>query len=144
MTSQLSSFLKKHIGENFKFILFVDIKVLLEGCGPATPHPESGAKIVRLILKKELSGLPSPNINVGYEFEGLWTSPDLCYNIDTGVEGGDCVVSRIFAPDCSLPHVILSSSPILSLLYIEKVCAPKFRLLEKMFEFLNYDIRYLV
>ena len=60
-------------------------------------------EIVRLIVKKELSGPSSPNINVGYEFEGLWTSPDLCCNIDMGEkggEGGNWLVSRIFAPDC--------------------------------------------
>ena len=60
---------------------------------------QSGAKIVRLIVKKELSGSPSPNINVGYEFKGRWTSLDLYY-IDMGEEGENWVVSRIFAPDC--------------------------------------------
>ena len=37
---------------------------------------------MRLIVKKDLSGPPFPNINIGYEFEGLRTSPDLCPNID--------------------------------------------------------------
>ena len=55
---------------------------------------------MRLIAKQELSGPPSPSISVGYEFEWLWTNPDLCYNIDMGGEGENWVVSRIFAPDC--------------------------------------------
>ena len=43
-----------------------DSKVKYLGC-----MLQSGAKIVRLIVKKELSGSPSPNINVGYEFKGV-------------------------------------------------------------------------
>lgn len=37
---------------------------------------------MRLNVKKEFSGHPFPNINVGNVLEGIWTSPHLCYNLD--------------------------------------------------------------
>ena len=49
---------------------------------------QSGAKIMRIIVTKQLLGPPFANINVGHEFEGLWTSSGLCYRIDMGKERG--------------------------------------------------------
>ena len=43
---------------------------------------------MRLIVRKELSGAHFLNINVGFESEEPCTSPDLCYHIDMGGEGG--------------------------------------------------------
>ena len=60
---------------------------------------QSGAKVMTIIVTKQLLSPPFPNINVGHKFEGPWTSSDLFYKIDMGKEMGggggmDCL--RIF------------------------------------------------
>ena len=65
---------------------------------------QSGAKVMTIIVTKQLLSPPFPNINVGHKFEGPWTSSDLFYKIDMGKEmggeGGEWIVSGFFASDC--------------------------------------------
>ena len=45
---------------------------------------------VTMFIRGKMGGEPGKErrrLNVEYEFERLWTSADLCYNIDMGGEG---------------------------------------------------------